>query len=94
LPHLRGRDRVLALQLVEDALPRLALLQHVDEQVLRVEHLHPGLAQHLAEEVVLLARLVAVEDVVEEQALHHGGHHPIDLAAGPVDQDAPQASDF
>ena len=92
--HQAEGGAVLGLELVEQPLARLRVRQHVREQILRLEHLHPGLPQHLGEEVVLLARLVAVEDVVEEQGLHHGGDHPIDLPPRPVDQDAAQASDF
>ena len=92
--HQAEGGAVLGLELGEQPLARLGVRQHVGEQVLRLEHLDPGPPQHLAEEVVLLARLVAVEDVVEEQALHHGGDHPVDLPPRPVDQDAPQASDF
>lgn len=66
----------------------------VGEEVLGVQGLDAGLGQHLEEVVVLAAGLVAVQDVVEQEALHHGGNHPVDLAAGPVNQDAPQASDF
>ena len=40
----------------------------------------------------VLAGLVAVENVVEEEAPHHGGDHPVDLAPRPVDQDPAQAS--
>ena len=93
--HEAEGDAVLGLQLVEQPPARLgALPQHGGEQVLRFEHLGAGLPQHLRKEVVLVARLVAVEDVVEEEGLHHGGDHPIDLPPRPVDQDAPQAPDF
>ena len=46
------------------------------------------------EDAVLLLGLGPVEDVVEEQLLHHGGSHPFDLGARCVDQDLPEPADF
>ncbi len=91
--EVRG-DGVLALELGEQLAARRRARQHVGEQVLAVQHLDAGLPHHGAEQVVLVARLLAVEDVVEEELLHHRRRHPVDLPPGPVHQDAPQACDF
>ena len=62
--------------------------------MLDLEDLVGDVAQHLLESPVLLARPLAVEDVVEEQLLHHGRDHPVDLRPRQVDQDGVELADL
>ena len=63
------------------------------EEVLDVEHLGEE-AEDLLEPPVLLAGPRPVQDVVEQEILHHPRCHPVDLAARLVDDDGPEPSDF
>ena len=68
--------------------------EHLRQKSLRVEHLVGHEPEHLLKPPVLLARAGAVEDVVEEQLLHHRGDHAVDFRARQVDQDGGQLADF
>jgi hypothetical protein len=52
------------------------------------------IAQHLLKTAMLFARPRAEEDVVEQQLLHHRGHHPIDLSPRQVHQDGGKLPDL
>ena len=83
--HVRSPAEGLA-EVVQDRAALLGDLEDLLEKVLDLEHLVGDVAEDLLEAAVLLAGPVAVEDVVEEQLLHHRGHHPVDLrrrAGGP-----------
>ena len=86
-----GRPCEQPRELREHLVARVGIAQDLLEELLNVEHLVRHEAEHLPEPPVLLARAGPEQDVVEEQVLHHRGHHPVDLATGLVDEDRAQA---
>ena len=81
-------------EVVQDRAALLGHLKDVLEQILDLEHLVGHVAENLLKTAMLLAGAVPVEDVVEQQLLHHGRHHAVDLRPGQVDQDRLELSDF
>jgi hypothetical protein len=91
--HVRAPAQGLA-EVVEDRAALLGDRQDILEKILDLEDLVGDVAQDLLEAAVLLAGAVAVEDVVEEQLLHHGGDHPVDLGPRQVHEDRLQFPDL
>jgi hypothetical protein len=85
-----GRPREERRELREDRVPRGGLLEDLLEKIAGVEDLVGDELQDLPEPPVLLARARPEQDVVEQQVLHHRRHHPVDLAAGLVDENRPR----
>ena len=77
----------------EDERPPVGVREDLLEEVANLEDLREE-PEDLAEPPVLLPGPGAVEDVVEEEVLHHRGGHPVDLATGLVDDDGPESTDF
>jgi hypothetical protein len=91
--HVRVPSERLA-EVVEDRAPLLGDLKDFLEEVLDLEHLVGDVAEDLLEAAVLLPGAVPVEDVVEEELLHHRRHHSVDLRAGQVDENGLEFADF
>ncbi len=68
--------------------------ERLRKEVAEVQHLDPSLAQRLRQRVVLLAGPLDPQDVVEQQLLAVGGRQPLELEAGAVQHDPPQAPHF
>jgi hypothetical protein len=54
----------------------------------------PVPAQHRREPVVLLLRPLRPQHVLEQQVAHRGRRQPLELDAGPVQDDVPQDADL
>ena len=93
---LRGRDADLAL--VQDVtahpVPGLRLGQRLGQQRLGLEHLHPALAHHLAEHVMLGLGPGHPQHIVEQQFLSVQRGQTGVLKARPVHHDPAQLADF
>ena len=97
LPHLieqLRRRAIVAPQHVKEPVSRRLDRQRFFDQAAHLQGLDPRGTHDGTERVVLGAGTLAVEDVVEQQLLHHAGNHPVDLASGAVHEDAAQALDF
>ena len=68
--------------------------QGLAEEIAGFDDLDAEDLEQPAEAAVLVARALAEEDVVEEQLLHHGRHHAVDLDPGLVDEHPAQPADF
>ena len=79
---------------LDDPVPCGLLAQCPGQQVRCVQHFDAEQLQYATESGVLLASPIAVEDVVEEQLLHHRRDHAIDLGTWLVDQGAAQTADL
>ena len=95
------RVQVLALTVgkvaqedLDDPVARGLLLQGLHQQVGSVVHLDAEQLEDPPERRMLLASPVPVEDVVEEELLHHRRDHAVDLGPRFVDQRSAQAADL
>ena len=64
------------------------------EQVLDIQHLLRHPVQHPAKQRMLLAGQIAAQDVIEQEFLHHGGHHQVHLRPRLVHHHLPKAFNF
>ena len=78
----------------DDAAFNVLVLKHFLEKVLHFDDLGGDEADELLKAAMLLARDLAVEDVVEQELIHHGRDHHVDLAPGEVDQHALEPADL
>ena len=79
---------------VEHLVAGAVKLQRLLEQAVQVEHLDAALDERVGERVVLLARALDPEDVVEQQRVLVARRQPLELAVGPVQQHPPQRPDL
>ena len=100
--HLFGVGRVGAAQIGRQLrqhhppqpVAGIAVGEGLAQQIGGLDDLDPEHLEQPAEAAVLIARLFAEEDVVEQQLLHHRRHHAVDLDPGLVHQHPAQPADF
>ena len=78
----------------DDAPPQLLVVEHFLEQILDVVDVGRDESDELLEPAMLLARDLAIKNVVEKELIHHGRDHHVDLAPGQVDQHALEPADL
>ena len=77
-----------------DAAADLFIFEDFFEQVLDVVNIRCDESDQLLEAPMLLARDLPIKNVVEEELIHHGRDHHVDLAPGEVDQHALEPADL
>ena len=70
------------------------VLERLGQQILEVQHGHAAGAERVGERVVLLPGALHPQHVVEQELVLVGRRQPLELAAGPVEDDPPQDADL
>ncbi len=79
---------------VENPTARFLARQRLRQERLQLQDLDAEQLEHAAKALMLFARRVTEQDVVEEQLFHHARNHEIDFRPGLVNEDTAQPTDL